>query len=156
MMFMQGQAQDNRSNDLYLLDGVVKSAEDPRVIAEIAVASKVRLQGNISECGQTLIAALNGTLAVEIHTEDFDANGRPAPLIASFPITEVELDNIPDLVAILSAQAAAIERRFDSNALSDDLTTWRLRPKESGGLLLRLYRRLRNWFMSIFRGWAQS
>lgn len=153
MVFLQGQALDNRSADPFVVDGLVLEGNDPRVQAALRESSAVQLEGVTSTTGDTIVTRLGDLVAIQISTNQVDIGGRPSPILAMLAWPELEGADLSELVRRVAADASRIDRTFDVERLTRDIESWRASPKARGGPLTRLYRRFRSWFR---RHWGRS
>lgn len=125
MIFMQAQSLDNRSADLFVLEGAVVDPADAEALTARDTAARALMDGRTQVMGSIRVSASERLVVVEITTQQFDDRGRPAPVLVSLQDVPVDQESIPRLIADISAQAALIGRSFNQSDVADELWRWR-------------------------------
>ena len=151
MIFIQGQALDNTSDDPFVLDGALLSGNDNRVQIALTRSSTVQRSGRRNLFGATEITEYGDLASLAIRTGQIDTRGRQSPMLVTFSKNEAADRGVQMLVSCVAGGASMIGRSFDESALIADLEMWEASPKVRRGPA-SWCRALWRWLARIFRG----
>lgn len=146
-MFIQSQALDNKSEDLYVLDGEVVTQSDPRTYAWIRIAARVRPATVAGSAGAARATWDDGHIAVEFRAAELDSLGRPATVLVLMTDEELSGATGDALASEIMTWSEQIQRTLDPSTLLRALADLPV-PKVPGGLLRRLLIRFLRWLRS--------
>lgn len=145
MILIQAQALDNRSADVFVLNGTVIEAGDEELRRALAEAAEVQRLGVEDRYDVSRVTEHESTLSVVVSTLDVDQIGRPAPIVATFAKAELDRLGAEAIVESIRQSTEVIGRSFDGAGLGRDLESWLSRPPKGLSNLGR-------WAVMPFRG----